>query len=295
MPSRAVRGVALVAVLWLLVLLSTVAGSYAYAVRTEYNLTRNNLQASRARLLAEAGLSRGIAELLLPAGEDRWTIDGAPQRFTFDAGTITVRVQAATGLVDVNQASASLLANLLRAVGVTSAQRDRLVDTILDWRDRDDLRRLNGAEARDYRLAGTAYAPANRPFDYVGQLDLVLGMRPDIYRRLRPFVTVYSHRAQVDHNLAPRTVLLAVLDGDTDAVEAVLGNRADRAAAGTQQERQISGPRAGGAYHLSVEARLDDGTKAALTVVVAMNPESGVPYAVLDWQEGESVQRGDDT
>jgi general secretion pathway protein K len=290
MRSSREGGVALVAVLWMLVLLSTIAGSYSYAVRTEYNVTRNIVQAGRARVLAEAGMNRGIAELLLPAGADRWRIDGAPQQFALDTGAITVRIQAASGLVNLNQAPPALLANLLRAVGVADSERESLVDAILDWRDSDDLRRLNGAEARDYRIADTGYAPADRPFSYSGELALVLGLRPDIYRRLHPFVTVHSRSASVNRHLAPRTVLLALLDGDADAVEALLAARAEPASSGRPP------PRVGNddAYHLSVRARLDDGTTAVLNAVVALNPEAGVPYALLEWQHGETARRGDD-
>ena len=290
MGSRYMRGVALVAVLWLLVLLSTIAGSYAFAVRTEYNVARNNVQAGRARMLAEAGVNRAIAELLLPAAPGRWRVDAAPYHFTLAAGSITVRLQAAAGLVNLNQAPPALLANLLRVAGVPAERRDSLVDAILDWRDGDDLRRLNGAETRDYRLADSGYSPANRPFDYVGELALVLGMHRDIYRRLRPLVTVYSSSAEVDRTLAPRAVLRAVLDGDDDAVETVLNARAQRAADG----RPAASTGAGSAYHVDVEARLDDGTTAALTAVVTIKPQAAVPYTVLDWQQGETARRGDD-
>ncbi|MDH3715619.1 MAG: general secretion pathway protein GspK [Gammaproteobacteria bacterium] len=290
MGLRYERGVALVTVLWLLVLLSTIAGSYAYAVRTEYSVARNNLQAGKARVLAEAGLNRGIVERLLPPGADRWSIDGTAHRFRFGAGTITVRTQSATGLVDLNAAPPAMLGNILRAVGVAAERRDALVDAILDWRDGDDLRRLNGAEARDYRFADAGYLPANRPFEYPGELALVLGMQPQIYRRLRPFVTVYSRRAQVDRNLAPRTVLLALLDGNVDAVEEVLATRAERAAS-ARQAGQVG---AAGIYHVNVEATLDDGTTATLAAVVSINSEPEAPYSVLDWREGETSQRAED-
>ena len=49
MNATHMRGVALVAALWILVLLSTIAGGYTYGVRTELNLTRNAVQTSRAR------------------------------------------------------------------------------------------------------------------------------------------------------------------------------------------------------------------------------------------------------
>ena len=68
----------------------------------------------------------------------------------------------------------------------------------IDWRDADDLKRPNGAEEPEYRAAGLDYKPANAPFQAIEELQLVLGMRPDIYRRLAPSITVFSRSPGVN-------------------------------------------------------------------------------------------------
>jgi len=295
MGAAPIRGVALVAVLWIVVLLSTVAGGYAYGVRTELSLTRNSVQAGKARSLAQAGLNRAIVELLRTSGNERWRADGSPNQFEFASAALTARIQAASGLVDLNQASPALLADLLTAVGVQFEQQQKLVDAILDWRDGDDLHRLHGAEARDYRHSDLDYGPANRPFEYIGELALVLGMTREIYARVRPFVTVYSESPQVNRELAPGTVLLALLNGDSDAVSALLAARNARSITPDDESTTAdNGAAAPGAYHLSAQARLADGTQAALQAVVLIGAADGAPYAILDWNEGGIPQRGGD-
>ena len=57
--------------------------------------------------------------------------------------------------IDINAAPTPLLKGLLQNVGGLDADAaQHVVDAILDWRDADDLKRPNGAEAPDYRRPG---------------------------------------------------------------------------------------------------------------------------------------------
>ena len=58
------RGLALVAVLWVLMLLSLVAASFMRTTRTEINLTRNLIESAKAEALADAGVYRAIYGVL---------------------------------------------------------------------------------------------------------------------------------------------------------------------------------------------------------------------------------------
>ncbi len=62
--GAAQRGLALVAVLWVLVLLSLMATSFTRTTRTEINLTRNLID--NAKALADAGVYRAVYGLLAP-------------------------------------------------------------------------------------------------------------------------------------------------------------------------------------------------------------------------------------
>ena len=101
-----------------------------------------------------------------------------------------------------------------------------LADAILDFRDADDSSRNKGAEWPDYRAAGLPYVAHNRPFRSLAELRLVLGMSEALYRRIEPFVTVYSRRRGVDPRYAPEMVLRAIPGLDEGSINAILDQRA---------------------------------------------------------------------
>ena len=103
----------------------------------------------------------------------------------------------------------------------------------MDWRDADDLRRPNGAEAADYQGTGSKVVPANAPFETIGEVARVLGMTPAIYSRIVGSVTVYSRQAGVNPLTASREVLLALPNADASVVDAYVASREEALRAGT--------------------------------------------------------------
>ena len=64
---RAQKGLALVMVLWVSMLLSLLAGSYAFGVRTETRVMADLRGRAEARALAEAAVGSGLTGALLLA------------------------------------------------------------------------------------------------------------------------------------------------------------------------------------------------------------------------------------
>jgi general secretion pathway protein K len=64
---------------------------------------------------------------------------------------------------------------LLGTYGIDQVTSAALTDALLDYRDSDDLKRLNGAERQDYELAGKAYQLRNEDLIGVGELARILG------------------------------------------------------------------------------------------------------------------------
>src|SRR5690606_9094600 len=93
--------------------------------------------------------------------------------------------------IHLNEATEDMLRNFLsQGLRIDYAAADRLTQAILDWRDPDDIPRINGGEAEQYVKAGAAVLPANRLFAEPEELRHVLGMTPEIYAAMRPHVTV---------------------------------------------------------------------------------------------------------
>ena len=255
------RGIALISVLWVLVLLSTLAFGLAADVRTELSLAGNSMSMARARYAAEGGVQLGVQNLLLPRAE-RWPVDGSIRELGFEDMRLQIASFDESGKIDLNHADPELLARLLMLAGVDQQRSFTLADAILDWRDADDLRRLAGAEADDYLAAGLGYGPRNGPFESLEELRLVIGMETSTYESVKPALTVYSGSSGVNVELATRQVAEAV--------------------AGFEQLRASSSD---AVFTLHVGATTPDGVRAELAVTLRLVPGRATrPYDVLAWE-----------
>jgi general secretion pathway protein K len=287
---RRERGVALVLVIWLSTLLTVVAASFAFSARTDNLVIRNSVAIARAEAAADAGVTRAVWESYrIDNAPEQWRRDGATHEMAFEGAIVRVEMKDESARIDVNTASDALLRGLLVSVGLPDEEAARLVDAMADWRDPDSLKRLNGAEEPEYQAAGLAYRPANAPFQAIEETQLVLGMRPDIYRRIAPLVTVYSRQAGVSTHVAPREVLLAIPGVSAEQVDAFIARREEartnRVPAPVFAE---AGPYAsapsGQVATVRSEARLEDGTVFVRDAVALMRPVPRRPITYLAWR-----------
>ncbi len=293
------RGVALIIVLWMITLLSLIASSFIYAMRTEVGIVGNSTARTQAAVAADAGVQRAIYELFKPINTpDRWNNDAVPHDWAFGESTVTVTMQDESGKIDINTASDLLLQGLLRTQGVADDDAVALVDAIADWRDADNLKRLHGAEEAEYTAAGLSYKPANAPFLALEELKLVLGMSPDLYQKLAPHITIYSRLPGVNPQIASRAVLLAIPNVTPEQVDDYIQQR-DLA---RQNNQPIPLFTAGAAYssvgsgfinRVRAEAKMPDGNTFIREVVVQRQGNPKRPFAFLMWREGRDNSAAD--
>jgi general secretion pathway protein K len=290
-PGRQ-RGVALILVIWVVMLLMVIAGSFLYAMRTEAQAARNAAVIARGDALAQAAVSRALIELFKPpGGPDVWLRDGAPREWAFEGAAVQVRFSDESAKIDVNTANNELLKGLFRHAGASDDEAAALLDAVLDWRDQDSLKRPYGAEEPDYAHAGFKGRPANGPFQSTEELQLVLGMRPEAYQRIAPMITVFSRQSGVNVHLAARDVLLAIPNVTPEQVDAFI---AERDAARADKRVPPIFPAAGAyasyspssAVTVRADVRLDDAIFVSREAVVLVTPQYvRRPYAFLAWRE----------
>lgn len=258
--QRKSRGIALVGVLWLLVLLTAVVVALTTTVRGEVRAVANTLQMTRAAYAAQGGVELGILNLLAPQAQRRPT-DGSVFEMQFDGMELRIATLDEAGKIDLNFAEFPLLSNLLVQSGADPERAAHIADAILDWRDTDELQRVNGAEQSDYRMAGRDYAIANDSFYSVDELQLVLGMDSELYAKIRPALTVHSGLSGVNPRFATPQVQAAI-----EGVASAQTN-------------------AGGiSYTIYVEAKSPDGIVSQVAATVTLTPDgTGRPYQVLAW------------
>jgi general secretion pathway protein K len=291
---RRQQGVALILVIWVSVLLTVIASSFIVERRTETLIVRNSASMARAEAIADAGVHRALYEVYRTNNPtDAWKRDGTPYDWTFDGVPVRVEIRDESAKIDINTASEALLRGLLLSVGLADDEAYRLLDAILDWRDPDSLKRPNGAEEPEYRAAGLTYKPANAAFQTIEEIQLVLGMRPEIYRRIAPSITVFSRQAGVNPLLASREVLLAIPGVTTELVDQYIAQREAARAAGQilPPFPQASGFAASYTMLATIrsEARLDDGTIFTREAVALLRPSPRKPVSFVAWRESTAA------
>jgi len=242
------KGIALLLVLWVLALLSVIVGEFCFAMRTEVNVTRNFKEQTEAYYIALAGLNRAIGALIRNEvvrkktatkpeskveeneedSESQWrmNVDIAP--VPFGQGQFEVKIGNESGKININGANESLLKIMLNAFDLEEQQKNVIIDSIMDWRDENDLHRLNGAEDSYYEALPEPYECKNGDFDSVEELLMVRGVTPEIfYEGLKDIITVFrppDRRKKISRgfkiirpnfnsiniNAAPKKVLLAL-------------------------------------------------------------------------------------
>lgn len=245
------KGIALFLVLWVLVLLSVIVGEFCYVMRTEVNITGNFKEATQAYYIAGAGLNRAIAELVKnaripikendPKGEEteteqRLRVNTDIPPVTFGGGQFKVRVASESGKININTSDTRLLKMILAGFELEDGDRDIIVDSILDWRDKDHLHRLNGAEDDYYQSLSQPYECRDGDFMSVGELLLVKGVTPELfYGGLEKLITVYgdgsnallpvSTSGRVNINAADHDMLMSLPGMTEELVREIINHR----------------------------------------------------------------------
>ncbi len=299
MTASGHRGIALVAVLWIVLLLSVIALGFSLTTRTEVRIVTNVVENARARALAEAGVNVAILRLLDDDPAARWITDGRPYEIAFGADQVAISIQDERGKIDLNKGSPRLLDSLFRSVGVPAGESADLVNAVRDWRDEDTAVRDGGAELGEYDAAGLPHGPKNADFDHVGELQQVRGMTRQLFTHVRPALTVHSGRRGVDTSTAPRDVLLAIPGSDIETVEKTLDTR--RTAGPSTAGPPAATPRrvlrrrtrgSGGQYTIRAVVRTAKGAEFAREAIVGLTGDRARPVIVYDWTQSAGRQPG---
>jgi general secretion pathway protein K len=298
------RGLALVTVLWVLTLLSLIAASFSSSTRTEVKLAFNQTEAARAEALADAGLHTAILGLLIRDPQLQWRVDGTVYGWEFGAGEIRVNVWDEGAKIDLNAAPDALLQSLFVVLGETPGNAAALVDRIVDYRDPNDLRQLNGAEDRDYADAGLPYGAKDAPFEVLEELRQILGMTPALFDAAAPALTVQARQRTPHEPTASPLVKAALLgagpigpsEGAVDGGLAEIGDGtvpvapvAPPSLGAGAVEADLLGPERSriNIFTIHSEARTASGAIYVREAVIELGTAGELPYEFWAWKQGK--------
>jgi general secretion pathway protein K len=282
------RGIALLVVLWACTLLAILLGGFATLARTEATQTRYLATRAQLRYLAEAGVSRALAEITAKNGGG-WIGDGRTYGLSIDGQRVEVRIVDDLGKVDINTADPAVLRNLFVAAGLDAGAASTLADNVRESRDPTGaFNREEGTQR--YAQAGLTQGPRYSDFSMPDEIQSVLGMTPALYRTIAPLLTVWSHRQQPAPAFAP-TLALASLPGmDLATAQRFASLRAalnPRMPPPMLPNGTPMGSARGGVVRTIVaSASSPDGTVARISATIRLPRQPGRgSYSVLRWQE----------
>lgn len=183
------RGVALLVVLWIFIFLLVVAFDFSASVREEATAAHRYSDETQGYYIALAGFERGVYEFLqqstardaLATQKKADIFDGDWHEEALGGGAFRVRWVDEGGKININRADEETLRRVFTNLGIEEPNKAILVDSIMDWRDPDDLHRTSGAENEYYRSLTPSYTAKNGPFDTVEDLLWVRGMTPELF------------------------------------------------------------------------------------------------------------------
>ena len=221
------RGVALVMVLLIVAMATTIAAFMAQQQGFWQREVENGRDRAQARRIAEAGIDWARAVLADDASVSPG-VDNAKEMWAMQLPAIPVEGGEVQGTI-LDQQGLFNLNNLVNNGAVSTidlARFQRLLTALglpqelggalVDWEDADNETSANGAEDEYYLGLAKPYRCANRPLSDIGELVWVKGFDASIIKRLQPFVSVLPEsNTAVNVNFAPPEVLMAILPGLT--------------------------------------------------------------------------------
>jgi general secretion pathway protein K len=326
------RGVILIALLWILVALSVIAFSFARESFVEVAAARNTQSLEKAYFIARAGIVSTVYQLMqkqLSPSVRQASLEDTPDPLelgivtgNFGDGSYRVEIQDESGKINVNTVSEEQLRLLIDACGIDKQNGDIIVDSILDWRDRDALYRLNGAEDEYYQSLDPPYRARNGTIETIEELLLIRGITADYYYGhpartpegavtymygLSRYFTVYSTRSQsrINVNYAPLPVLMSIPGMLPQAAQMIYERRLERPFRNIAEvSREIPIPFGAnvlsklsvaqtGIFTLTASAQADNSkARRVIRTVVTLARGNNTEYKTLYWNENVHYYEG---
>lgn len=276
--GRGERGLVLVAVLWVLVILSLAALPVMMMGREGAEIAHNAMLRSEARAVAEAGISLALLDFLDPQPGTAVPLDGSTRVLRFDNTAVRVAIEDENGKIDINVADAGLLTRLFRAAGETPLDAQAFATAIVDWRSSVASSVAGGLQDASGLPQGLQYVLQRFPFASVEALYRVPGIPPALIAKVKGVLTVYSSRGVVD----PRTALplvraalhadadYAETDDDTDQAPPIIGSLPDMA---------------GRAFTIRAIVHPPRGAVFVREAIIRLTGAPDVPYWILEWRD----------
>lgn len=231
---RKEKGSILIITLWSLFLLATFAICLGGGVRQKLSLIKRLEERNKLHYIAEAGIRKAMTTLEGEANghdslNDEWSSNAALFKGMVigdgianiyyecldeknNLGGIRYGIMDEERKININNADRHVLKRLfILVLGFDDIAAQELAASIVDWRDEDSYLSipLGSAEDSYYRSLTHAYESKDARFDVLDELLLVRYVSPEVYEKIKNFVTIYGN-GKININTASKPVLMAL-------------------------------------------------------------------------------------
>ncbi|MFK8026539.1 MAG: general secretion pathway protein GspK [Gammaproteobacteria bacterium] len=271
-------GVALLAVLWITAFLAAIASTVAHQSRTSLQVTKNRIDMMQLGQIAESAVLLRIVDQINSPQLPSTSVETALLPALPDGINVNLSIHDESGKVDLNSAPQAVLVSLMIEVGLDEDTAINVSNSILDWRDEDELTRVNGAEDIEYQKSGYQYGSKDADFERIEELQLVKGVSAELFAAISPHVTVYAQDFGVNVSAASNLVQqvvsnAAILESDLAEDEALLDS-----------EEAFTSLSGGVVFNIRASVSTKSGVSQNLSTVIRI--ERGniyEPFTVLKW------------
>jgi general secretion pathway protein K len=247
--NRGKRGMALLLVLMIVALMTSLLTDLAFSTMVDMRLTETFRDSTKAYYLAKGGINAG--RMILQ--EDRNKYDSLDEtwskgviNYPVGEGSVTIRIEDQDGKLSLNSMvngnnpqtiMTDRFYRLLVVMGLDSlADPAELTAALIDWIDtgNDPYTEIHtdgqslpvsGAEDIYYQSQAQPYKSKNGPLETLQELSLIKGFTPEIVKQISPHLAVNGSVA-VNINTASAEVLMALdLQISDDTAQAIVDYR----------------------------------------------------------------------
>ncbi len=243
-------GVVVILVLWVLVILTSLAISLGKNAHIEMSLTKNSIGKIKSKYIAQSAIAYALNQIALDSQDtasneednlyycgirkndaadleelfkNRKLGDGTFSLFYKEKKSADGKEEVYEGFSDEERrinlnaltlVNINIFIELLQLFQVENDTAKTIGYSVLDWIDQDgnksDYR--YGAEDDYYEGLGSSYKTKNRPFQSAEELLFVREMTPEILARIKPYISIYpaNGNLMINFDTASEVILQAL-------------------------------------------------------------------------------------
>ena len=207
-------GMVLIFVLWVVLILAVLAVTLGREAGIDLALTKYAIGKFKADQLAYSGVMYALAQMQKSAPPNAEQTPEAAFHYDFQDEERKINLNS------ISEENREIVTELIVLLGFSKELARTVSASVVDWHDEDQLATASpwGAEENYYSSLPLGYHCKNRPFDHIEELPLVRGIGPDLFLRLKNYVTVFPKKGgalKVNFNTASETVMRALLRSKT--------------------------------------------------------------------------------